>query len=69
VGVELYGFQQNLAKLQMQLEQTQQGYEAIGDIRARAEQELGALRKQLEQQEGLNKQEVAKVGLGGGGGC
>jgi hypothetical protein len=70
VGVELYGFQQNLAKLQLQLEQTQQSYEAIGDIRARAEQELGALRKQLEEQQGLNKQEAAKVGSGprGGGG-
>lgn len=61
VGVELYGFQQNLAKLQLQLEQTQQNYESISSIRVQAEQELHALRKELELHQGANKQESSKV--------
>ncbi len=33
IGVELYGFQQGLAKLQMQLESTHQNYQAISKLR------------------------------------
>lgn len=33
IGVELYGFQQNLAKLQLSLEQTHQNYQMINKIR------------------------------------
>ena len=33
IGVELYGYQQGLAKLQMQLETTHQNYQAISTIR------------------------------------
>jgi hypothetical protein len=33
VGVELYGFQQNLAKLQLQLEQAHQGHQALARLR------------------------------------
>lgn len=33
VGVELYGFQQNLAKLQLQLEETHQNYQIISKVR------------------------------------
>lgn len=33
VGVELYGYQQNLAKLQLALEKTQDNYQAISRIR------------------------------------
>ena len=33
IGVELYGYQQGLAKLQMQLEATHQNYQAINSIR------------------------------------
>ncbi len=33
VGVELYGYQQNLAKLQVALERTQENYQAIAQIR------------------------------------
>jgi nitrate reductase assembly molybdenum cofactor insertion protein NarJ len=34
IGVELYGFQQNLAKLQLSLEQTHQNYQIISKVRA-----------------------------------
>jgi hypothetical protein len=33
VGVELYGFQQNLAKLQMSLEKAQGNYQSLSDSR------------------------------------
>ena len=33
IGVELYGYQQGLAKLQMQLETTHQNYQAISTVR------------------------------------
>lgn len=33
IGVELYGFQQNLAKLQLALEQTHQNYQVISKMR------------------------------------
>lgn len=33
IGVELYGFQQNLAKLQLSLEQTHQNYQIINKMR------------------------------------
>lgn len=33
IGVELYGFQQNLAKLQLNLEQTHQNYQIISKAR------------------------------------
>jgi hypothetical protein len=35
IGVELYGFQQGLAKLQMQLESTHQNYQAINRVRTK----------------------------------
>lgn len=33
IGVELYGYQQSLAKLQLQLEQTHQNHQVINKIR------------------------------------
>jgi len=33
IGVELYGYQQSLAKLQLQLEQTHQNHQIINKIR------------------------------------
>lgn len=36
IGVELYGFQQNLAKLQLSLEQTHQNYQMINKMRTQA---------------------------------
>ncbi len=37
IGVELYGFQQGLAKLQMQLESTHQNYQAISKVRTQVQ--------------------------------
>ena len=40
LGVELYGVQQQLAKLQMQLETTQQNASVVEEARLQAEQDL-----------------------------
>eukprot|EP00798_Chlamydomonas_sp_ICE-L_P001679 gene1679-33074_t len=61
IGVELYGFQQSLAKLQLQLETTHQNYQAISNIRAQAEEELVTLRANLNEKEGVTKEDRAKV--------
>jgi len=61
IGVELYGFQQSLAKLQMQLEQTHQNFQVINKIRAQAEDELASLRKNLQESDTDTKGERARV--------
>ncbi|KAF6257749.1 hypothetical protein COO60DRAFT_1639651 [Scenedesmus sp. NREL 46B-D3] len=61
VGVELYGFQQNLAKLQMSLEKAQDNYQALSSMRVQAEQELGQLRGNLQDQQSLTKQEAQRI--------
>ena len=38
IGVELYGFQQNLAKLQLQLEQSHQQFQAVSRTRTQVGQ-------------------------------
>ncbi len=45
LGVELYGMQQQLAKLQTQLETAHTNSHLIGDIRKKAETDLGRLRE------------------------
>jgi coiled-coil domain-containing protein 40 len=56
LGVELYGIQQRLAKLQVKLEETNAGSEAVKHIRVQAEADLGKFRdgyaKRKEQIEG-----------------
>jgi hypothetical protein len=42
IGVELYGFQQSLAKLQLQLEQTHQNFQVINRVRAQVRMSRGA---------------------------
>lgn len=45
LGVELYGMQQQLARLQTQLETTHNNSHLIGDIRKKAETDLERLRE------------------------
>eukprot|EP00899_Mesostigma_viride_P013156 jgi/Mesvir1/21841/Mv04224-RA.1 len=47
IGVELYGVQQQLARLQMQLEKTHENYTAISGLRQKAESELQQMRAVL----------------------
>jgi len=61
IGVELYGFQQNLAKLQLNLEQTHQNYQIISKARTQAEEQVQQLRRALGEQETDTKQERATV--------
>ena len=61
VGVELYGFQQNLAKLQVALERAQQNYAAIASVRLQAETELDRMRSVLDEEESMAKQDRGNV--------
>ncbi|KXZ41238.1 hypothetical protein GPECTOR_620g711 [Gonium pectorale] len=61
LGVELYGFQQNLAKLQLALEQTHQTYQVINRAREQCEEQLGQLRQQMAAEEGDTKGERGRV--------
>ncbi|PNH05352.1 Coiled-coil domain-containing protein 40 [Tetrabaena socialis] len=61
LGVELYGFQQNLAKLQLSLEQTHQDYQVINRAREQCEEQLRQLRSQLSQDDGDTKGERSRV--------
>ncbi|GLC36058.1 hypothetical protein PLESTB_000533200 [Pleodorina starrii] len=61
LGVELYGFQQNLAKLQLSLEQTHQNYQVINRARQQCEEQLTQLRQQLTVEEGDTKGERTRV--------
>lgn len=61
IGVELYGFQQTLAKLQLQLESTHQNYQVISNVRAQAEDQLGSLRKMMTESETDTKGERTRV--------
>lgn len=45
LGVELYGVQQRLAKLQVKLEETSASAEAVSHVRSRAETDLGKFRE------------------------
>jgi len=61
IGVELYGFQQNLAKLQLALEQTHQNHQAITNAREQAENDLKSLKSAFTTEEGDTKMERARV--------
>eukprot|EP00879_Flechtneria_rotunda_P033179 GHRR01036724.1.p1 GENE.GHRR01036724.1~~GHRR01036724.1.p1 ORF type:complete len:546 (+),score=242.57 GHRR01036724.1:177-1814(+) len=61
VGVELYGFQQSLAKLQTNLEKAQDNYHSLSSMRVQAEQELSQLRHKLTQQQTTTKQEAQRA--------
>ena len=61
IGVELYNFQQQLAKMQMQLEKAQEGYAHISLIRRQAEEQLLALQTTHAEEEQLTAQERLKV--------
>ncbi|GIL43650.1 hypothetical protein Vafri_1318 [Volvox africanus] len=61
LGVELYGFQQNLAKLQLSLEQTHQNYQVINRERQQCEEQLQQLRQQMTVEEGDTKGERTRV--------
>lgn len=61
VGVDLYGFQRNLAKLQEALEEAQQNYATIAAVRQQAEQQLEQMREALEDELQLTKQDRSNV--------
>ncbi|GFR48625.1 hypothetical protein Agub_g10540 [Astrephomene gubernaculifera] len=61
LGVELYGFQQNLAKLQLALEQTHQNYQVINRTREQCEEQLQQLRQQMALEETDTKGERTRV--------
>jgi len=61
MGVELYNFQQQLAKMQMQLEKAQENYAHISHIRRQAEEQLQTLQRTHADEEQLTAQERLKV--------
>lgn len=61
IGVELYNFQQQLAKMQMQLEKAQENYAHISQIRQQAEEQLHSLQKTHAEEEQFTSQERLKV--------
>ena len=61
IGVELYNFQQQLAKMQMQLETAQENYAHISQIRQQAEEQLHSLQKTHAEEEQFTSQERLKV--------
>ena len=61
IGVELYNFQQQLAKMQMQLEKAQENYSHISQIRVQAEEQLQKLQQTHAEEEQLTAQERLKV--------
>lgn len=61
IGVELYNFQQQLAKMQMQLEKAQENYAHISQIRCQAEEQLQRLQTTHAEEEQLTSQERLKV--------
>ena len=63
IGVELYNFQQQLAKMQMQLERSQENYAHISQIRRQAEEQLLRLQSIHTEEEQLTAQERLKVCL------
>ncbi len=54
IGVELYGFQQNLAKLQLSLEQTHQNHQVISRVRAQVRWLLKQSMPAVRSHEGAN---------------
>ncbi|GBF90586.1 hypothetical protein Rsub_03158 [Raphidocelis subcapitata] len=61
VGVELYGFQQTLAKLQLALAKAQEGLAETSEARQQIEADVAAAQALLEEQLGVAKQERAAV--------
>mmetsp|Transcript_9071 Transcript_9071/g.15585 ORF Transcript_9071/g.15585 Transcript_9071/m.15585 type:complete len:897 (+) Transcript_9071:228-2918(+) len=61
IGVELYGVQQQLAKLQMTLEKTHDNYNVIRRIREQADQDLETLRAITQEKKSLTHAERRKV--------
>ena len=59
--MELYNFQQQLAKMQMQLEKAQENYSHISQIRVQAEEQLQKLQQTHAEEEQLTAQERLKV--------
>jgi ElaB/YqjD/DUF883 family membrane-anchored ribosome-binding protein len=66
VGVELYGFQQTLAKLQMSLQTTQANHRSLSAARQQAEQDVAQLRTQLQEQQDATQQETQQACTQGG---
>jgi coiled-coil domain-containing protein 40 len=60
-GVELYGVQQQLAKLQMDLENKHNTLNVVSNIRQKAEDDLKVLKTKLSEAEMLHKNEEHKV--------
>ena len=59
--MELYNFQQQLVKMQMQLEKAQENFAHISHIRRQAEEQLHCLQKTHAEEEQLTAQEKLKV--------
>lgn len=53
VGVELYGMQQQLARLQVALEQTHADFNGLGESRARAELDADAAKRRYAELKGV----------------
>lgn len=62
VGVELYGFQQHLAKLQLSLERSSEARAAVAAERAEADAELRSLRAAAADEEAVTAAQRARVG-------
>jgi chromosome segregation ATPase len=61
VGVELYGFQQHLAKLQLTLERSSERCVEVGQKREEADAQLRQLRRQVAEEEALTTEQQARV--------
>ena len=61
--MELYNFQQQLAKMQMQLETAQEKFAHTSQIRLHAEEQLQRLQQSHAEEEQLTAQERLKVGF------
>lgn len=61
VGVDLYGFQQNLAKLQLMLEKSQDRRQAMAESRRKVEEEVVDIKRKLMAEEEGTKQERVQV--------
>ncbi|KAK9829105.1 hypothetical protein WJX72_003917 [[Myrmecia] bisecta] len=61
VGVELYGFQQQLAQLQMGLEKARENHDLINKIRLQAEEQVAQLKRAAAEEEDMTQQERVKV--------
>lgn len=61
--MELYSFQQQLAKIQVSLEKTHENYNAINRVRLLAEEQLELMRQKAIEEETITQEERLKVSI------